>query len=170
MNKKRKIPLKIKWQAHIFIKFCILSLCLIVLACTNKNEPNDSGMEYALVQKTFKIIQGNGRHLFQGLHIPVQASGVRNFLSQQQSPAGKKHHSVMGCMAPGMPPKIALIIAGVSIALIKKQVNFSGSVPLLRGYQKTSVTLNPHMQIPPLQPMVVTSPFFLVLKDCMSMI
>ncbi len=69
MNKKRKIPLKIKWRAHIFIKYCILSLCLIVLACANKNEPNESGKEYASVQNKFKIIQGSGNWpSFRGEH------------------------------------------------------------------------------------------------------
>ena len=60
MNKKRKIPLKIKGRAHVFIKCCTLSLCIIVLTCTNKNEPEDSGKAYASVQKTFKISQGSG--------------------------------------------------------------------------------------------------------------
>lgn len=69
MNKKRKIPLKIKWRDHIFIKFCILSLCLTVLVCTNKNEAKDSGKEYASVQKTFKIIQDSGNWpSFRGEH------------------------------------------------------------------------------------------------------
>ncbi len=69
MNKKRKVPLKLKWQVHIFIKLCILSLCLIVLVCTNKSELKDSGKEDASVQKTFKIIQGSGNWpSFRGEH------------------------------------------------------------------------------------------------------
>lgn len=90
MNKKRKIPLKIKGRAPLFIKCCFLSLCLIVLTCTSKNEPENSGKVYASVQKTFKIIQGSGNWpSFRGEHA-MGAVDLQDLPDTWDGESGKK--------------------------------------------------------------------------------
>lgn len=60
---------KIKRQIKILMKFSFLFMCLIVFTCINNKEEGDGEKAHTSVQKTHKIIQGNGNWpSFRGEH------------------------------------------------------------------------------------------------------